>query len=294
MKNQKNDVIKFAKDFAVALNPYTNVFQKIELYDYQKKLLKTFEKEKYTIIKQSRQVGIDLTAAIYIAYYIMKNSKKTILVISENFDGSVNFLEKVRKILLHATENLYIDSKENISINNLKKIELNNGSKVFALPANENSLRGIDHVDLLFINNLEYIKNANDIWASLGIPLCMTNGKAILSSTPKYKKEFFHSLWTNAIKKENGFKPINVSWNQNPHFGNEWYEKMCRNFNYDKNTIKTELDGKFISRKDKKKKSAINIRVDQEDKQRILDRMKQKKISSITDYIIELINNDLK
>ena len=57
--------------------------------------------------------------------------------------------------------------------------------------------------------------------------------------------------------------------------------------------IATELDGKFIKKK-ATKKATINIRLEPEKKEKILEKMKQKNISSITEYIMELINNNLE
>jgi hypothetical protein len=146
-------------------------------------------------------------------------------------------------------------------------------------------------IDMAYMNNFEYNKNSKEIYMSIQPVLHCTNGKLILSSTPRYKKDLFYNLWISAGKKESPFKRINVSWNENTYLNEEWYKKECRNLQ-DPDAIATELDGKFIKKKERKK-SAINIRLEPEKKDKILERMKQKNISSITDYIMELIDKDL-
>lgn len=287
MKKTENEIIKFAEKYAYAFNPYNNKTEKITLFDYQKKLLKNFEKNQFTIIKQSRQVGIDTVIAIYLAYLLMKSNDKTFLAVYDSFDSAERFLQRVRLIIIYANE-----GEEQFIINNKREIQLKNKSRLIVSGNSPNSGKGYA-IDLLFMGNFEYISHNQEIWTAACILLSARKGRAILASTPKYKQDLFHKFWLSAVKKANDFKPINISWKQNPYFDNTWYENMCRILNYDKNAIATELDGKFISKKENKKKTAINIRVEKDKKDKILNRMKQKNISSITDYIMELINKDL-
>lgn len=283
MKPQ-NEIIKFAEEYAFAFNPYKNEYQKINLFDYQKNMLKSFEKNNFSIIKQSRQVGVDTAVAVYIAYFLLKNQNKQTLVISNNTDCAIKFLEKVKTILLYA--------KEIPERMNQKSIYLKNGSKITVTGSSADAGRGF-RCDLIYMNNFEYINNSSNIYKAIQPTIYYAGGKLILSSTPKYKKDFFYNIWTSAAKKESSFKRINVSWKENPYFDEEWYKKECLVFG-NPDSITTELDGKFIVKKDKNRKAAINIRLSQDKKYEILKKMRQKNISSITDYIMELIDKDLE
>lgn len=284
-------VLEFAKEYAYAYNPYANLSGKIELFDYQKHLLKDFDKNQFSIVKQSRQVGIDIAVATYIAYFVLKNTDKEILVISDSNKSGENFLSKIKDIIVFE-ELDYSDDNKIFHIDNKNHLQLKNGSRITVTSPNICAGRGCS-IDLLFINNFEYVPYIKEVWMAVGIALSATQGKAIFTSTPGYKKSFFHNFWTDATKKLNDFKPTNVNWKQNPYFDNEWYKKMCTILNNDKDAIAMELDGKFIDKKDKKKKTAINLRMELSKKEEILARMKLKNISSITDYIMELINKDL-
>lgn len=290
---KESEIIKFAEKYAYIFNPYKNKTEKITLFDYQKKILNNFEKNKFTIIKQSRQVGIDTVVAIYAAYLLIKNNEKTILAIYDSIDSAKNFLQTVRNIIMHVEESCENKKNRLFFINNKREIQLKNKSRLIVMGDTPNGGKSY-RIDLLFMNNFEYISHSKDIWAAAGWTLSVNNGKSIFASTPKYKKGFFHELWNNAIKKKNDFKPVNINWKQNPYFDNVWYENMCKRFNYDKDSIATELDGKFISKKENRKKTTITMRIEIDKKDKILNRIKQKNMSSITDYIIELINNDLK
>jgi len=285
--NYQSDVIKFAEEYAFAYDPQKNQYQKIEMFEYQKKLLKQFEKQDYTIIKQSRQVGIDTVMAVYIAYYLMNNSDKQVFAISTNTDCAINFLKKVKTILLYAKETPAQMNQKNICLKNLSRITVS-GASFWS-----NAGRRFE-IDFLYINNAESINYCRDIWMAAGMALSYKkNAKAILSSVPKFKDSFFHKMWVNAEKKENNFKRVSVSWKDNPQLDENWYNAYCLRVSNNPDAIATELDGKFIKKK-ATKKAAINIRLEPEKKEKILERMKQKNISSITEYIMELINNNLE
>lgn len=277
---KKSEIIKFAEQHSFTYNPFKNKFEIVELFDFQEKLLNQFERNSYNIICQSRQVGVDLAAAIYIAYFALKNENKRILIGSHEIGAGINFLDKMEKILSQ-TEN-------SIEKRNEKNIYLKNGSIISTQAASINFGGGYG-IDLLFLNNMESIQNIQKTWNGLMATISARKGKVILCSTPRFKKGFFHNLWTNSSK--NNFKRKLVLWKENPYLNNEWYIKMCNILDHT-DSIATELDCKFIDLK-KKKKSLISIRLETEKKEQIRKKMRQKNMNSITEYIMELINKDL-
>jgi hypothetical protein len=284
MNNQKENVIKFAEEFAYVFDPYKNKYRVLELFEYQKKMLIDFEENRFNIIKHSKQVGVDTIVAIYIAYFMSENPDKTVIVISNSSDSSIKFLAKVKIILLRTGVKFIIQNKREIS--------LENGSKIISHAGTKDAGKG-HSIDLLFMNNVEYILNNQDVWAAAGPCLYATKGKAILASVPQYEEDFFHKMWCSAIREESDFKPKSIYWYENPNHNNEWFHKECLRLG-NPDSIKTELDCQFIERKEKRKKSTINIRIEKKKKDKIALRMKQKNISSITDYIMELIDKDLE
>lgn len=281
-----SNAVEFAKEYGYGYDVYENKYKILELFKYQKKMLIDLEKNKFAIIKQSRQVGIDSILAIYISYFILKNKDKRVVIMSNNLVCSKNFLDKIRNILFK--------SKAIIAINNEKNIMLDNGSDVKVISSSIDAIMGYSF-DFIYINNFEFIKGVDNIYTSLFQHLKDESSKCIISSTPQYKKDLFHKLWTSAVKKEtDSFLPMNIIWNKNPNFNEEWYQKKCKELNYSKDLISTELDAKFLSKTEKIKKASINIRLTKNKKDKILFKMREKNMSSITEYIMELIDEDLK
>ena len=248
-----SNVIEFAKEHAYTFNPHKGVIENVELFDYQKKMLKSFEKNKFTIVKQSRQVGIDTVVAIYIAYLLMKSNGKTILAVYESADVATRFIEKVRDIIIRTKESYGIENRKIFIINNKKELRLRNESRLMVTGGSPDGGRGCG-IDLLFMNNFEFIPHSKEFWEASGMALSSSDGKAIFASVPRYKESHFYKLWTSAIKKTNYFKPINVTWKQNPNFDDAWYKNMCKTLNNDSDSIAMELDGKFAKKKGNTKK----------------------------------------
>lgn len=275
---KQNELLEFAEKYAYGFDAREKRFKHLELYDYQKEMLVAFQENKYNIIKQSRQMGIDIVMAIYVAYYVLKNEKKAVVITSDGLDCSYNLLDKIKAIIIYSGEKLASNSKKIIGLKNESKIYIVSGPVI-----------GGRHANLTIINNFEFLPQPEGTMSTCAI---CTN-EMIIASMPRYEKNPFYNLWTAASKGENDYNPISVVWNQNPNYNKSWYQEQCKQLAWNEDSIKNELDGEFVKKKDKKKKSAVSIRLKNDVKAKILEKMKQKEISSITDYIMELINKDL-
>lgn len=283
MKKQNNGIIEFAEKFAYGYDPKKGECRLLKLYEYQKQMLLDIEKNKFTIIKQSREMGISTVMAIYISNLVLNNSNKTVLAILNSCNCAEMFLDKIKMILTN--------TNAKFSKSNKREIVLKNGSKIISKQSQIDAGKGYA-ADLIFMEHFEYIKDSKYIFPSIYPTIyARDNAKFIINSTPLYKDDLYYQLWTKALNKENEFKPINIHWSQNPALDNKWYKKRCEILNDD--SIKTELDGEFIE-KPSKKESMINIRLKSAYKQEILNKMKKKNIKSITEYIMMLVEKDLK
>ena len=184
MKNQTNDIIKFAEEFMYIYNRTKGEYEKIKLFDYQKNLLKDFESNRFTIIKESRGSGLDILMQIYIAYLMKVNTNKKFVVISSNSEIAYVFLRKIERILINAKE-------IPIKTNN-KKIVLKNRTELVAT-SNINYIRG-ESIDFSYVNNFEFIKDSSQMLMGLTLSLMSTSGKLIISSMPQYKDDYFYNL----------------------------------------------------------------------------------------------------
>jgi len=94
------DPVYFIDNYATCVNPTHGNFPMV-LQEYQEDLLKTYVKNN-TIVNAPRQSGISLTTSMYILWYAMFNSFKTVGIISDKRNSSFQNLEMIR----HAYNNL--------------------------------------------------------------------------------------------------------------------------------------------------------------------------------------------
>ena len=131
---KENNIIEFAEKHTHIYNPFKCEYEKIKLFDFQKTILKKFDKERFVLIKQIRQMGIDTMIAIFVAYYATKTDNTNVLLISNNTESAIKLLTFVKNIL--------ITLKEKLLVNNQKNILLKNGSRISTTSASLDCVKG--------------------------------------------------------------------------------------------------------------------------------------------------------
>jgi hypothetical protein len=250
--------------------------KKIELYDYQKDLIKTFEKERFIAVKHSRQIGITTTLVSYVVDYILNGNDKTICLISNTKSNSVNLLNKIR---CEITEEKFIK-------NNINEIILKNGNRI-KVCSNIDGVRGYG-IDLIVVDNAGFSNNLEKIIETV-IPSIMSkiDSKIILISSNN-RNSYFNKLFNSS----NIFYKKILHWDINPNHDNIWYEEMRLAIG-DESKFKSEID--LIDEKEineKNKNRVITVRLNDDIINKISEKLIEKDLS-LSEYIRELINKDI-
>ena len=256
--------IKCARSPAYFLNAYGYVFdavekkvKKMKCFEYQERCIDIFHKQQNSIVLKSRQTGLSVITAGYVAWKLMFRYDEKILIIANDGAGARRFLATVKQFVEMTPKWL---QPESIVTNNQTKLEFSNKSWVEAKASSPNAGRG-DSLTMLVLDETAFIKDAEAIWMAAGMALSATKGKCIMISTPNGTGNLYHKTWVGAQKKENDFKTSTVHWTQNPQAsvglefvrnasGEEvawspWYEEQCRRMNFDSVKIAQELDLSF-------------------------------------------------
>jgi hypothetical protein len=80
-------------------------------------------------------------------------------------------------------------------------LELRNGSEILALPGSEETIRGVEAVDLLIVDEAALV--SDELFAAVYPMLATTNGRCVAMSTPRGKRGWF--------------------WHEYEHGGPEWH-----------------------------------------------------------------------
>ena len=72
------DIVYFAEKYAVVMTD--DGIQQVKLREYQKRMLRNFQEERFNIVLASRQMGKTVTASIFNAWYLIFNTDKNTLL----------------------------------------------------------------------------------------------------------------------------------------------------------------------------------------------------------------------
>jgi hypothetical protein len=259
---------KCAKDPVYYLNTYGYVFNAKEkavlpmtCFDYQVDCVQKFHKHRNNIILKSRQTGLSVVTAGYVAWRLLFRYDEKILIIANDGAGAMRFLKTVKQFIELTPDWMKPDAVET---DNTKKIEFSNGSWAEAKASSPDAGRG-ESLTMLILDETAFIKDDEDIWMGAGMALSQTQGKCIMISTPNGTGNLYYKTWKQSINSNHDnpedFIGTTVHWTENPNSivgleyridanGNEepwspWYEAQCKRLHWDSVKIAQELDLSF-------------------------------------------------
>ena len=153
--------------------------------DHQRDLL--HRSAKRTILNCSRQIGKSTIAALKAVHSAHFHPGITIVVTSPTKQQSREFIRKARTFALLSGSSLR-GSRESV--------EFKNGSRIIAIAANEDTVRGFSAVALLIVDEAARVKD--EVYFALLPTLAVSGGAVWLLSTPKGKRGFFYAEWNSS------------------------------------------------------------------------------------------------
>lgn len=239
----------FIKTFVNIQNPNAGGTIPFSLYDFQKRLLYRFDKNRFIAILKSRQLGITTLVAAYSLWLMLFHDDQNILFISLKQDVSKDVITKIKFALKRLPSFLKLQTEEN----NRLSLRFTNGSQIQAVSSASDSGRS-KAVSLLVLDEAAFIESAEELWTSAYSTLS-TGGKAIVLSTPNGIGNWFADLWYKAMNGENGFFPITLKWDLHPQHDIFW--RLEQNKQLGTKAASQECDCDFLSSGD----SVIDLKI---------------------------------
>ena len=215
------DPVYFMKKYYMIQHPQKGR-QFFNLYPFQEKVLKLFQKHDYSVINKSRQLGISTLVSAYSLWLMLFNKDKNVLVIATKQDTAKNMVTKVR----FAYQNLPTWLKIGTSEDNRLSLRLANGSQIKAVSAAGDAGRS-EAVSLLVIDEAAFIDNIETIFTAAQQTLA-TGGGCVALSTPNGVGNWFHKTYLSAQNQENRFLPISLPWTVHPERNQDWRDEQDR------------------------------------------------------------------
>jgi hypothetical protein len=220
-------------------------------WEFQKKLIETYHKYRYSISLMPRQTGKSTSAAGYLLWYAMFVPDSTVLIAAHKYTGAQEIMQRIR----YAYENCPDHIKAGSTTYNKGSLDFDNGSRIVSATTTENTGRGMS-ISLLYLDEFAFVRPsiATEFWTSI-TPTLSTGGKAIITSTPNSDEDQFALIWKQANKTEdefgnttelgvNGFKAYRAYWNEHPERDEKWATEMRAQLGEDR--FKREMDCEFL------------------------------------------------
>jgi len=159
-----------------------------------------------------------ITSGIYILWYGIFNSDKTILIAAHKNAHAMEMIERIQ----YSYEFLPSWLKPGIEDDGWNKhsVKFDNKSRILSTATTGSSGRGLS-ISLLYLDEFAFVLPSiqEEFWTSI-LPTLSTGGACIMTSTPNGAVDKFASIWraSNLDSSVGGisFVPMHVAWDQPP------------------------------------------------------------------------------
>jgi Terminase RNaseH-like domain/Terminase large subunit, T4likevirus-type, N-terminal len=207
----KRDAVYFVQHYVKIVNVDHGLIP-IVLYPKQVEMIETCQKNRFVILKASRQVGKTTTVAVgYLLWYILFHSDKRVGILANKEDTAIEIASRLRI----AYQNLPLWIQQGVVEWSKTKVMLENGSGIMASSTSSSAIRGWS-INVLYLDEFAHVPSnvADDFFSSV-FPT-ISSGKTtqvIVTSTP-YGMNLFWRLCKES--PGNGFVMREYDWRAVP------------------------------------------------------------------------------
>ena len=199
---------------------------KFKPYTFQKEMIGTFHKNRFTICKLPRQSGKSTIMVSYLLHYALFNPSVNIAILANKAATARDLLGRLQL----AYENLPKWLQQGVLSWNKGSLELENGSKILAASTSASAVRG-SSFNIIFLDEFAFVPAtvAEQFFSSVYPTISSGQStKVIIVSTPM-GMNMFYKLWNDATHKRNSYVPIEVHWTEVPGRDEAWKKETIAN-----------------------------------------------------------------
>ena len=212
-----------------------------KMYPFQKEMVGTFHKNRFTICKLPRQSGKSTTMISYLLHYSLFNPSSNIAILANKAATARDLLGRLQLAYEHLPKWL----QQGVMSWNKGSLELENGSKILASSTSASAVRGGSY-NIIFLDEFAYVpSNVAEQFFSSVYPTISSgkSTKVMIVSTP-HGMNMFYKLWTDAEEKRNSYIPIEVHWSEVPGRDEKWRKETIANTS--EQQFQTEFECEFL------------------------------------------------
>lgn len=194
--------------------------EKIQLYKFQKRLLKSFKNNRFNVVLSSRQSGKTTTITIYALWIACFQADKKITIVANKESTAKEIYTRIKM----AYEQLPIHLKPAVKSWRKDGFLLSNDSEIKISTTSAAGPRGASS-NLLIIDEMAHCPQEvmKELWKS-AIPIITASqtSQIVVISTPNGEDNKFYELCEEAKKEKSFWNLERVDWNDVPGRDEEW------------------------------------------------------------------------
>jgi hypothetical protein len=223
------DIVYFANNYCVSMTD--EGVRRIKLRPYQEKALRHYQNNRWTVFLASRQIGKTVMTGIFIAWYILFNIDKNVMILANKGATAAEIVDKIKTVI----KGLPFFLKPGITQNNVMSMRFDNGCRIMSQSTTKTAAIGFT-LHLLFMDEFAHI-HANFIepfYRSVYPTLSSSNvSRVIITSTANGRNKFWE-IYTNALKQpgeegKNEYAAMRVDWWEVPGRDEAWRAREIAN-----------------------------------------------------------------
>lgn len=220
------DPIYFIKNYVKIVNVDQGLIP-FKMWEFQEKMVETFNANRFSICKLPRQVGKSTTVCAYFLWCILFQPQMNFAILANKGALARDLLEKIR----YAYEYLPLWIQQGVLVWNKGNIELENGSKITAAATSSSAIRGGSYNAILLDEFAFVQRNMQEQFFSSVYPTISSGQttKVIIVSTPNGLGNMFYKLWMDSVDARNEYKNISVHWSDIPGRDEAWRQQTITN-----------------------------------------------------------------
>lgn len=218
------DIVYFAEKYAVVMTD--DGIKRVKLREYQKRMLRNFQHERFNIVLASRQMGKTVTASIYNAWYVTFNTDKNTLLLANKSDTTKEIIDKAKVVL----ENLPFFMKPGIIKYDVMNVRCDNGCRLIGQSTTAKAGIGFT-IHNLYIDEFAHIHPsiADSFYENVYPTLSASKvSRLTITSTPNGFNKFYE-IYASAERGDNEYTSMRIDWWEHPERDDEWYQRELGN-----------------------------------------------------------------
>lgn len=165
----------------------------------------------------TRQGGKGMVASLLALEKLVNDPGSTTVIVSR--------ADRQAKRLLRRIKRLYLQLRDvpPLIVDSAVTMEVRNGAEILALPGSEETIRGIEAVDLLIFDEAALVPD--DLFAAVHPMLATTDGRCVAMTSARGKRGWF---WREWISSDVEWLRVKITWENIPRFKPEWIARTRR------------------------------------------------------------------